>query len=150
MSLDSWTKSLESGSPVDVVYLDFSRAFDRVPLRRPISKLNHIGICGGLLQWIKSLSSNREFSVRVDASSSRNETETSGVPQCSVLETSLFLVYVADLQLLVSCACSAYADDLKLFADAFSSSMQGDLHRISEWCRECIHPLNIEKCKVLY
>ena len=61
----NWTEELDQGRPVDVIYLDYEKAFDKVPHCRLVYKLDHFGIRGTLLQWIKSFVSNRNFRVRV-------------------------------------------------------------------------------------
>jgi hypothetical protein len=69
--LADWTREVDNGNSVDVLYLDFSKAFDRVPKRRLISKLQHLGISGNLLAWINAFLSERTFCVRVGESYSR-------------------------------------------------------------------------------
>ncbi|KAH0822734.1 hypothetical protein GEV33_000056 [Tenebrio molitor] len=63
--LADWTREADNGNSVDVLYLDFSKAFDRVPKRRLISKLQHLVITGNLLAWINAFLSERTFCVRV-------------------------------------------------------------------------------------
>jgi hypothetical protein len=69
--LADWTREVDNGNSVDVLYLDFSKAFDRVPKRRLISKLQHLGISENLLAWINAFLSERTFCVRVGESYSR-------------------------------------------------------------------------------
>ncbi len=52
--MDELTKLVDSGKPVYSIYLDFSKAFDTVPHRRLLSKLQSLGIEGSMLQWIES------------------------------------------------------------------------------------------------
>jgi ribonuclease P/MRP protein subunit RPP40 len=78
---------------VDVLYLDFSKAFDRVPKRRLISQLQHLGITGNLLAWINAFLSERTFCIRVGESYSRPVRVHSEVPQGSVLGPLLFIAY---------------------------------------------------------
>jgi hypothetical protein len=63
--LNKWTSDLDNSRPVDVVYLDFEKAFDRVPQRRLLLKLQHFGVRGLMLRWIQAFLSNRTFSVKV-------------------------------------------------------------------------------------
>ena len=52
ISLELWSEMLDSGAPVDVIYLDFRKAFDTVPYKRLLMKLRAYGFRGGLLTWI--------------------------------------------------------------------------------------------------
>jgi hypothetical protein len=81
-----------------VVYLDFSKAFDRVPKCRLLRKLSYLGIRGHLLRWIDSFLSDRTFRVRIGSALSRSVDVLSGVPQRSVLGPLLFIAYTADIR----------------------------------------------------
>lgn len=151
--LSAWTESYDRGIPVDVLYLDFSKAFDRVPHRRLISKLDHLGVRGNLLSWISAFLSNRTFRVKVgDALSSSNRTVGSGVPQGSVLGPILFLLYTSDLPCILKSPCLLFADDTKLYNNPLSSysTLQEDLDRLVQWCSDWLLPLNVDKCSVLH
>lgn len=106
---------VDAGEPVDIIYLDFSKAFDRVPLRRLLFKLRHLGIAGNVLLWIEAFLTGREFSVRVGNDFSTSRPVCSGVPQGSVLGPLLFLLYVSDLPFMLKSNVVAYADDMKIY-----------------------------------
>ena len=57
---------IENGLPVDIIYTDFAKAFDRVPHQRLLQKLMHIGITGNTLRWIESFLNERSQCVRVE------------------------------------------------------------------------------------
>ena len=57
--MEDWTLMLERKEAFDVIYTDFSKAFDSVPHQRLQIKLYNIGICGYVLKWIKSLLTGR-------------------------------------------------------------------------------------------
>lgn len=150
--VNDWSSSLNDRHPVDVVYLDFSKAFDRVPKRRLLAKLDHFGIRGKLNLWIQNFLSDRYFRVRVGEAYSSDKPVKSGVPQGSVLGPLLFCVYTSDLPLIISSKVSIYADDTKLYVNPIVNQhvLQHDLDTILKWSLEWLLPLNIEKCVVLH
>ena len=58
-AMEHWTKSLDNGNDVDVIYLDFHKSFDCVPHQRLLSKLKGCDISGNVLNWIMDFLSNR-------------------------------------------------------------------------------------------
>ncbi|KAJ3662573.1 hypothetical protein Zmor_006915 [Zophobas morio] len=149
--LNEWTLSLEKNIPVDIIYLDFAKAFDRVPHRRLIHKLENSGIRGPLLQWIKAFLCGRNFKVKVGSAFSNKKDVLSGVPQGSVLGPVLFLVYISDLLTSLNSHHAFYADDGRIYGNSFSSSriIQQDLHTMYTWTHVWLMPLNLQKCFVL-
>lgn len=64
-TLENWTKALDEGYGIDVLYLDYRKAFDSVPIQRLIEKLKVYGITGNLLQWIESFLTLRTMRVGI-------------------------------------------------------------------------------------
>ena len=89
-TLESWTTLLQDGVPIDVVYLDFSKAFDSVPHKRLLVKLQAYGIKGKLLNWIQAFLTNRKQQVIVNGFQSDESSVASGVPQGQSLGHSSF------------------------------------------------------------
>ena len=104
-----WATALDKGRQVDVVFLDFSKAFDKVNHAVLLQKLCNFGITGSLLQWCESYLSNRRQRVVLDGISSSWSDVSSGVPQGSLL------VFISDLPEVVppGSTITLYADVLE-------------------------------------
>ena len=87
----------DSGKQLDVISLDFSKAFDTVPRSRLLGKLglHHYGIQGNLLRWIGEFLVGRTQSVLVDGTKSPEEAVLSGVHQGTLLGPLMFLLYIS-------------------------------------------------------
>ena len=137
----------------DIKYLDFSKAFDKVPHDRLRSKVRAHRIDGKVLRWIRSWLSNKQQRVTIDGSKSNWGGKTSGVPQGSVLGPLLFIIYINDLDNGISSDISKFADDSKIGRIIKSESdvkdLQGDLDRLNEWMVKWQMDFNIDKCKVV-
>ena len=139
------TRAIENGSVVDVLYLDFQKAFDKVPHKELLFKLQtQFGILGLLLNWIRAYLSGRRQCVKAGNECSAYESVTSGVPQGSVLGPLLFLLYVEDLD---SVAYNEqndifkFADDTKILAVSNNSvsqlkNLQASLVHLEHWTKE--------------
>ena len=151
--LDIWSQLLDEGDNVDVVYLDFAKAFDTVPHRRMMNKLHSYGIRGKVWSWIADYMCNRKQCVIVNGVHSSYVNVTSGVPQGSVLGPLLFLIYINDLPEVVFNLVKLFADDTKLFARISSFSdcqkLQTDLSALQSWSKDWLVQFNISKCKIL-
>ena len=111
MFFEEITKWVDAGSPVDVIYLDFQKAFDKVPHQRLILKLKSHGMGNSIINWIEQWLTDRRQWVVGDGEVSSRKSVLSGVPQGSVL----FLVYIDDLEEGVTGNILKFADDTKLF-----------------------------------
>lgn len=79
------TKAVDQGKAVDIFYLDFAKAFDKVPRERLLEKLKAKGVEGNLLNWLRDWLTDRSQKVTIDGGSSADITVESGVPQGTVL-----------------------------------------------------------------
>ena len=113
-------QALEKGHEVRVVFLDISKAFDKVWHRGLLAKLKSIGINGSLLQWFESYLFERFQRVTIEGMSSDWASIEAGVPQGSVLGPLLFLVYINDIPDNTSSSCYLFADDSLLLDEVFS------------------------------
>ena len=117
MFLEEITKWVDDRSPVEVIYLDFQKAFDKVPHQRLIRKLKSHGtgnLCS-IINWVEQWLTDRRQRVVVDGEVSSWKSVLSGVPKGSVLGPILFLVYINDLGEGVTGKLLKFADDTKLF-----------------------------------
>ncbi|CAF1029261.1 unnamed protein product [Brachionus calyciflorus] len=156
-SVDLITFELWKGNCIDIVYTDFSKAFDRVNHRKLLKKLESYGIKGNLLKWIESFLSGRKQRVVLGHSKSEWLNVTSGVPQGSVLGPLLFALFINDLPDRFKNVCSLYADDCKIYCifneqnrDCSIEQLQSDIDNLTQWCNEWSMDLNIDKCEVIH
>ena len=121
---------LDEGAPVDILYFDFKKAFDRVPHKRLIYKLKCMGIQGKVLNVISDFLMNRLFRVCVEGNFSNFMKVLSGIPQGSVLGPLLFILFINDLPDCIKSFIKIFADDLKIIANsADTDTIENDIRR---------------------
>ena len=152
--LEEITKWIDVGSPVDIIYLDFQKAFDKVPHQRLLLKLKAHGIGDSITDWIEQWLTDRRQRVVVDGEVSNWKSVLSGVPQGSVLGPILFLIYINDLDDSITSNVLKFADDTKLFrkvnTDGDKQHLQNDLERSVKWSEKWQMLFNFGKCKCLH
>ena len=120
------------------VFLDISKAFDKVWHDGLIFKLKSYGVEGELLLLLKAYLRNREQRVVLNGQTSEWKRIYSGVPQGSVLGPLLFLIYINDLPDGISSMCKIFADDTSLFSKVLDVNksvieLNADLEKINQW-----------------
>ena len=152
--MEIWTDLIDQNIPFDTIYLDFSKAFDKVPHNRLCKKIEALGITGKTLKWIKHFLKDRTQCVKINNTTSENKPVTSGIPQGSVLGPVLFIIYINDIPNAVSSNIRIFADDTKIFRAMKSiddyNQLQLDLTHLIEWSQTWLLPFNITKCKILH
>lgn len=150
---DYLLSSFEDSSQVDCVYLDLSKAFDRVNHKLLIAKLAGYGVGGPLLSWIDSYLRNRTLIVKCNGSTSLPFFVSSGVPQGSHLGPLLFNVFMNDISLVIATKFLMFADDVKIFGNVSTTedqeNLQQSLSNIAMWCHANGMELNVLKCLVM-
>ena len=138
---------------VDTVILDFSKAFDTVPHRKLLHKLEAYGVRGPIHNWITNFLTQRSMCVVVEGEKSRQVDVGSGVPQGNVLGPLLFLCHINDLLDRVTSHIRLFADDCLLYkainTPADHQRLQQDLDNLQKWAQAWGMKFNAKKCYVL-
>lgn len=139
---------------VDAIYLDLRKAFDTVPHKSLIWKLeNEGGLRGRTLRWMDDYLQGREMRTIIKDSKSSWRPVTSGVPQGSVLAPIMFQIYVNDMTRNLNCYVNLFADDAKIMKiiknESDCKELQTDIDRILAWSRRWQLKFSAKKCHVL-
>ena len=153
ITINDFAESLNRNEQTNVIFLDFSKAFDKASHQHLFHKLHHYGIRGDLLTWIKSFVSNTVQQVVVDGQQSNLTSMTSGVPQGTVLAPLLFLCFINDLPNGIMSKIKLYVDDVLLYNTIHSQedchNLQQDLNLLEEWATKWKMSFNLQKCEFL-
>lgn len=145
--------NLDSNTPTDALFLDFEKAFDKVPHSRLLLKLSRLNIHPLVRNWIECFLSNRKQFVYANNCTSSTSPVLSGVPQGTVLGPLLFLIYINDLPSTVTSVIRLFADDCVVYRPINNLSdvctLQEDLLRIQDWCTTWLMSLNTSKTVII-
>jgi hypothetical protein len=159
---DSVLKSLNQKLHVGGIFCDLSKAFDCVNHEILLSKMHFYGIQGITIDWFRSYLTNRKQKVEIKLPNSTHNLVFDwgilkhGVPQGSILEPLLFLVYITDLSLRINTITEPilFADDTSVIISnsnltEFSTTAKPILARMIEWFSANRLVLNLEKNKYI-
>ena len=153
-ALNIWSEAMMHDIPIDILFLDYAKAFDSVPHERLLKQVQSFGIHGQALQWIKSFLTNRRQRVRANGELSEFKPVLSGVPQGSILGPVLFTLYVNDIPSELETLISLYADDTKIYSAITSESsiesLKSDLQKLENWANVMQMKFHPAKCKVMH
>ena len=152
--LNVWSEALMHNIPVDVLYLDYAKAFDTVPHQRLLDQVKSYGITGKVHAWIQAFLSGRTQKVKANGVESSWSPVLSGIPQGSIMGPILFTIFVNDLPHQVNSIISMYADDTKLYLplvhpDA-TDILADDLITLQRWAQDMQMKFHPAKCKVMH
>ena len=154
--LEKVTTAVDNGDSVDVIFLDFAKAFDKVPVERLLKKVLAHGIGGKILSWIAAWLRERSQRVVLNGKASTWRKVLSGVPQGSVLGPLLFVLFINDLEENVadSIIIRKFADDTKAARTVTNQAEQAELQlaldKLVDWSTRWGMAFNVAKCKVMH
>ncbi len=145
---------LDKKHQIDMIVMDFQKAFDKVPHKRLILKLNRYGIRGKTLNWIENFLTQRKQRVVVEGDYSEWVRVESSVPQGTVTGPLYFLLFINDLPDGIKGHVRLFADDCILYntiaGPEDASRLQSDLDTLTSWQNRWQMDFNAQKCFVLH
>ena len=162
--LETLSRLIDEGHQVDVLYLDFRKAFDVVPKERLLAKMESIGVQVKVLAWVREWLTGRTQRVVLNGKESGLGDVKSGVVQGSTLGPTLFLIFINDISSAVregeaaidmtSSILSLFADDTKwgrcVDKEEDRQKFQQDIDRLGEWSQTWQLHFNTDKCKIMH
>ena len=149
------SKTVDEGNSVDAIYLDFSKAFDKVPINKLLIKLKAHGIEGCLLKWIGDWLTDRKQRTVINGQFSDWIAVLSGVPQGSVLGPVAFIIFINDIDFCINRQLvNKFADDTKVCTKILdlkdAEDLQLCLDNLLCWSKKWGMSFNVEKCSVIH
>ena len=148
---NSWSVNIDNGFLNGVVFIDLKKAFDTIDNEIILRKLSYFGADQATIKWFQSYLSDRTQRCNVNGSLSTTSTVTCGVPQGSILDPLLFLMYINDLpNCLRDAAPRMFADDTNITLSAktvadLKLAVTSELNNLTCWLRANRLSLNVAK-----
>ena len=151
---DNILNFLDRKMNVDVIYLDFAKAFDKVDFGVVLQKIKNLGVDTQTIQWLSSFLKNRSQKVIVNGQASNSRSTKSGVPQGSVIGPLIFLILLGDIDInVIHSIVRSFADDTRALngiQNAIDTNhLQNDLNVIYKWTTKNNMKLNELKFELL-
>lgn len=153
--LEVVTEAFNNKTPVGAVFLDISKAYDKVPHKHLLYKLINMNFPKHLIHLLYSYLKNRKFTVKLQTSQSSDRNIEAGLQQGSILAPTLYSLYTNDCPRTDLTTLLLYADDTGLVATAphhnsVASFLQHHLDKIEDWCTKWKIKINPEKTQAIY
>jgi hypothetical protein len=154
--MDKVTKIIDEGSNADIFYLDFAKAFDKVPHEKLVIKLESKEITGKVKRWIKNWLTDRSQRVVLGKEESESSKVESGMPQGTILGPPLFTIHIddIDIEMLLAELAVKFADDTKGVKRIESEQDRNKLLTVFDnlyaWSLKWGMEFNVAKCKVMH
>ena len=133
----SMKDGFQLGKSTVAVFVDLQQAYDKVWRKGLLLKMQNMGICGKMYNWIKNYLSDRSMQTQVNNKLSSKRTLEGGLPQGSALSCTLFLIYINDLPDLLATHKAMFADDLVIWTSG------SDLHLAAERLRRALLTISV-------
>ena len=148
--IHDWANFLTHHGQIDVIFLDFAKAFESVPHESLLLKAYHYGFCRKLHAWLRSFLAGRRQRVVVNGISSDWSPVVSGVPHGTVFGPTFFLLFTNDLPDSISSNIKLFADDCVLYRSVNSvrdhHDLQNDLLCLARWAATRQMNFTPQKC----
>ena len=137
LAREAWLEAKKEGHQTDIIYFDFSKAFDKADHSILLTKVTALGVGMQVITWMRAFLSARTCLVKANDIFSSLFQVLSGVPQGSVVGPVLFNIYINDLPELLHSDCLLFADDLKLWRVLITmegvDGLRRDINMVDTW-----------------